>query len=153
MTQLTIGKTAEAAGVGVETIRFYERSGLIERPPKPEIGYRAYPMETVRRIRFIRQAQALGFSLREIDELLSLRTDPAADCAEVRARATAKRAEVERKMAQLRRIHAALDELIDACPGRGALRTCSILGAINGADDDAPTDASTDASGRNGRKP
>ena len=131
MTELTISKAAENAGVGVETIRFYERKGLIEQPLKPqEGGYRTYPIETVQRIKFVRQAQEIGFSLREIEDLLSLRADPSADCSDVRERATAKRDEVDRKMEQLGRIRAALDELILACPGRGALRTCSIMESL-----------------------
>ena len=127
---MTIGQAARQAGCGVETIRFYERQGLIERPPKPVAGFRHYPSEIVDRVRFIRQAQVLGFSLREIDELLSLRTDPAADCADVRSRASAKLDEVVRKIAELERIREALAELIEACPGHGAARTCSILEAL-----------------------
>lgn len=127
---MTISQAARQAGCGVETIRFYERQGLIERPPKPPVGFRHYPSEIVDRVRFIRQAQVLGFSLREIDELLALRTDPAADCADVRARASAKLDEVGRKIAELERIREALAELIEACPGHGAARTCSILEAL-----------------------
>ena len=131
MTAMTIGRAARAAGVGVETIRFYERKGLIEQPLKPrDAGFRVYPAEAVRRIRFIREAQEIGFSLREIDELLSLRADPSADSADVRERAIAKRDEVERKIAHLQEIHAALEELISACPGEGALRQCSIMEAL-----------------------
>src|SRR3546814_1209070 len=90
MQGVTIGRAARKAGVGVETIRFYERKGLIAQPPKPaRAGFRHYPEETVERIRFIRQAQELGFSLREVCELLDLRPDPQADAADVRARATA----------------------------------------------------------------
>jgi Hg(II)-responsive transcriptional regulator len=127
---MTIARAARAAGVGVETIRFYERRKLIAQPRKPASGFREYDAETVTRIRFIRQAQELGFSLREIDELLSLRADPAADCAEVRAQAAAKRDEVTQKIANLERIRAALDSLIATCPGSGALRACTILDAI-----------------------
>ncbi len=131
MRPMTIGKLARAAAVGVETVRFYERRGLIQQPPKPNgSGIRIYREETVHRIRFIRQAQEIGFSLREIDQLLSLRADPSADCAEVRERATTKLEEVDRKMAQLERIRAALEELIAACPGRGALRACTIMEAL-----------------------
>lgn len=134
METLTIGKAARAAGVGVETIRFYERRGLIEQPPKPRsAGYRVYSAETVRRIRFIRQAQQIGFSLREIQELLSLRTDPSAECSDVREKAAAKVEEVNRKIAELEKVRAALEEVIAACPGRGALRTCTILGALQAA--------------------
>ncbi len=140
MKSMTIGKAARSASVGVETIRFYERKGLIEQPPKPlDSGYRLYPEETVRRVRFIRGAQELGFTLREIDELLSLRADPAADSSDVRDQAMAKRGQVDEKIKKLRRIRAALEELIAACPGGGALRTCSIIEAIErtGEDDDA----------------
>ncbi len=134
MTEMTISKAARKAGVGVETIRFYEREGLIDQPLKPlDSGFRIYPEETVRRIQFIRLAQALGFSLREIEEPLSLRADPSSDCSDVRERATAKREEVDRKIAQLERIRGALEELIAACPGRGALRACSILEALTDA--------------------
>lgn len=127
---MTIGDVARLAGCGVETIRFYERRGLIARPPKPSAGFRCYPEDTVDRVRFIRQAQKLGFALREVGELLSLRADPMADCAEVRARAVAKLTEVERKIAQLVQIRDALEGLIAACPGEGALRTCSIIEAV-----------------------
>ncbi len=131
MTAMTIGRAARAAGVGVETIRFYERKGLIGQPLKPrDAGFRVYPAEAVRRIRFIREAQEIGFSLRETGELLSLRADPSADSADVRQRAIAKRDEVERKIAHLQEIHAALEELISACPGEGALRQCSIMEAL-----------------------
>src|SRR3546814_10168557 len=131
MQGLTIGRAARKAGVGVETIRFYERKGLIAQPPKPaRAGFRHYPEETVERIRFIRQAQELGFSLREVCELLDLRTDPQADAADVRARATAKLSDVNEKMRQLQRIRDALETLIAACPGRGALGYCSIMEAL-----------------------
>lgn len=135
MSPMTIGKTARAAGVGVETIRFYERKGLIVRPPRPETGFRTYDQEVVRRIRFIRQGQKIGFSLREIDELLALRADPSANSSDVRDRAVAKLDEVESKMRELGRIRAALRDLIAACPGRGALRKCSILKSLTDADE------------------
>lgn len=130
MMSMTIARAARAACVGVETIRFYERRGLIKQPRKPRSGFREYDAETVARIRFIRQAQELGFALREIKELLSLRADPGADCADVRIRAIKKRDEVEGKIAELGRIRVALDTLIANCPGGGALRVCTILDAI-----------------------
>lgn len=130
---LTISRAAERAGVGIETIRFYERRGLIERPAAPRNGgYRVYDGTVIERIRFIRQAQELGFSLREIAELLSLRADPAADCGDVRAQAVAKRVQVDRKIVELRQIRSALDELIATCPGGGALRACTIIDALTG---------------------
>lgn len=129
---MTIARAAEKAGVGVETIRFYERRGLIEQPPKPRHGgYRHYDRDIVERIRFIRQAQELGFSLREIEELLTLKTDRHADCADVRTQAVAKRQEVERKIAQLEEIRSALDALIAACPGGGDLSACTIMEAMS----------------------
>ncbi len=128
---MTVGKVAREADVGVETVRFYERKGLIKRPRRPSNGgFRAYPTDVVERIRFIRQAQELGFSLQEIKELLSLQADPATDCADVRERAQTKRNEVKIKIAQLRKIQKALDTLIAACPGKGPTRSCSILEAF-----------------------
>src|SRR5919106_4276629 len=150
MQAVTIGKAARAAGVGVETIRFYERRGLIAQPPKPDrAGYRVYPVDTLRRIQFIRQAQQIGFSLREIKELLSLRADPSADCSDVRERAAAKVEEVDRKIAELERVRAALGEVIAACPGRGALRACTILEAIDILQRPAPEGASGSQHERN----
>ncbi len=132
---MKIGELARKAGVGVETVRFYERKGLIEQPAKPNGGgARLYPEDVARRIGFIRQAQDLGFSLRETDELLSLQAIPSSDCADVRDRARAKLDEVDRKIAQLHRIKAALGQVIDACPGQGALRSCSIMEVLEGGD-------------------
>ena len=134
MSSMTIGKLAREAGVGVETVRFYERRGLVEQPPKPEnSGFRHYPREAVERIRFIRRAQEIGFTLREIDDLLSLRADPATDSADVRERALAKLAEVDRRIAHLADMRGALEDLIAACPGGGALGTCSIMESLVGA--------------------
>ncbi len=127
---MTIGRVAENAGVGVETVRFYERKGLIAQPKRPEHGFRVYSDDAVRRLRFIRQAQELGFSLREIEDLLALRTDPGSDCADVRERAVTKLDDVESKIRQLRRIRGALKQVIAACPGRGALNSCSIIEAM-----------------------
>ncbi len=131
METLTISKAANHAGVNVETIRFYERKGLIVQPLKPrDGGYRTYPNETIQRIRFIRQAQELGFSLREIEELLTLRAEPDTDCADVRKRASAKLEEVERKIVQLEKIGSALQTVIASCPSRGGLDSCSIIEAM-----------------------
>lgn len=131
----TIGKAAQLTGIGVETIRFYERKGLIDQPPKPAAGgFRDYSPETINQIAFVRQAQETGFSLREIKELLSLRADPATDCAEVRDRARSKLEEVDRRMEQLGRIRDALEELIAACPGEGALKKCTIIESFNSGD-------------------
>jgi MerR family mercuric resistance operon transcriptional regulator len=129
---MRISTVARKAGVGVETVRFYEREGLIDQPAKPANGgYRSYPPEIVDRIRLIRQAQSLGFSLKEIDELLSLKADPATDCGDIRGRAEAKLREVNQKIERLTTIQFALQNLISACPGEGvAARCCSILDAL-----------------------
>jgi MerR family transcriptional regulator, copper efflux regulator len=133
---MTIAQAARAAGVGVETIRFYERRGLIEQPPKPNgKGFRTYSDDTIRRIRFIRQAQELGFSLSEAGELLELRADPAADSSAVHARASAKLSEVKEKVEALSRIQGALEALIEACPRTGALGSYSIMEALAGSAD------------------
>lgn len=134
MSDLTIGKAADRAGVRVATIRFYERRALIKQPSRPRNGFRVYPEETVRRIRFIRQAQELGFSLKEIKELLSLQTDPGTDCGDIRDRAIAKFGDVNLKIEKLMRIRNTLEQLISSCPGRGDLDTCSILNALSDAD-------------------
>ena len=145
MNNLTISKAAKKAGVGVETIRFYERKGLIEQPPKPlDTGFRVYPEETVQRVRFIRQAQEIGFSLRETAELLSLRADPSADCSDVREQATMKLEEVNRKITQLEEIRGALEDLIAACPGRGALRACSIMESLVAATEETSAHVNAD---------
>jgi len=131
MKTMTIGKVAKKSGVGVETVRFYEKKNLISQPPRPLFGgFRIYPAETVERIRFIRQAQDLGFSLREIKELLSLRLDPEADCTDVRERAQDKLKEITRKIIAMEGIQSALEKLIEACPGEGELQVCSIIDAI-----------------------
>jgi Hg(II)-responsive transcriptional regulator len=130
MPALTIARAAREAGVNIETVRFYERRGLIERPPKGE-GYRVYSTDHVARIRFVKGAQQIGFSLAEIKELLALRADPNADCSAVQQQAMSKQQEVRRKIAQLREIDAALDALIAACPGQGAVDCCSIIDALN----------------------
>lgn len=129
MPALTIARAAREAGVNIETVRFYERKGLIERPPKGE-GYRVYSPDQVARVRFIKEAQQIGFSLAEIKELLALRADPNADCSVVQQQAMAKQQEVRRKIDQLREIDAALESLIAACPGQGALQCCSIMEAL-----------------------
>jgi MerR family copper efflux transcriptional regulator len=129
MPTLTIARAARDAGVNIETVRFYERKGLIERPPKGE-GYRVYSPDQVARIRFIKEAQQIGFSLAEIKELLALRADPNADCSAVQQQAMSKQQEVRRKIERLREIDAALDTLIAACPGQGAVDCCSIMDAL-----------------------
>jgi MerR family mercuric resistance operon transcriptional regulator len=131
MEKLTIGNVAKAAGVNVETIHFYERRGIIDQPEKPQTGFRRYPPEVIARVRFVQRAQELGFSLREITELLDLRLDPAVSCEDVRRRAETKVAAIETKIADLHRMHRALGELIAACAQRGRTGECPILDALD----------------------
>jgi MerR family copper efflux transcriptional regulator len=131
----TIAQAARAAGVGVETIRFYERRGLIQQPPRPNgKGFRTYPEETVRRVRLIRQAQELGFSLREAGELLDLKSRPDSDAAAVHARAAAKLREVNEKLETLQSIRDTLEALVSACPQTGKLCGCAIMEALIGGE-------------------
>lgn len=130
MTELTIGKIAQRAGVGVETVRFYERKGLLDQPCRPDRGFRVYPEAAVDRIRFVRQAQELGFTLADAADLLELRADPDADCSAVQRRAAAKLEDIRGKIAHLRRIETALERVVEACPGQGALDCCSIVAAM-----------------------
>jgi len=128
---LTVGQLARQAGVGVPTIRFYERRRLLPKPPRRASGYRDYPADAVRRVRFIRHAQELGFSLREVAELLSLSMDPKSSCADVRTRAAEKVADIDAKAASLKRMRTVLRDLMDACPGDGPAEICPILRAID----------------------
>ena len=123
---LTIGALARAAGVNVETIRFYERRGLLRRPPKPEEGYRKYPFEAVKQVRFIKGAQRLGFSLKEIAELLFLGREGEISCSEILNLAGRKIAQIELKILTLEVMKAALVELAESCPGTGNLALCPI---------------------------
>ncbi|MBN4081120.1 MerR family transcriptional regulator [Caldithrix abyssi] len=135
MIVFTTGKLAQKVGVNIETIRYYERKGLLPVPPKRESGYRQYSTEDVTRIKFIKHAQELGFSLKEISELLSLRVDPTCSCGDVKSRAEAKILDVEEKMQILLKIKQALQKLIISCSGRGPTSECPILDAIESDND------------------
>jgi MerR family copper efflux transcriptional regulator len=130
MESLTIGQLAQRAHVGVETVRFYEREGLIEEPPRRSSGYRDYPLETVTRIVFIRRAKELGFTLKEINELLGLRVQPRRNCAQVKKSADEKLAAIESKIAALRRMRRALKDLTKACEERTTTTECPILASL-----------------------
>lgn len=135
MEVLTIGQLAKQAGVGVETIRFYEREGLIAEPERrPSSRYRQYPPEAVRRVRFIRHAKELGFTLREIQELLELKVDPESTCADVRKRAREKAADIEERIESLGRMKAALERLAKKCRGNGPTAECPILEELDRED-------------------
>src|SRR5258707_9300064 len=131
MDMLSIGQVARRAGVGVETVRFYEREGLLEEPPRRASGYRQYSQEVVTRLRFIKRAQQLGFSLKEISELLLLRVDAQTSCDEVKGRTEAKLAEVERKLVELHRMRQALLQVHSLCTGQGPTGRCPMLDALN----------------------
>jgi MerR family transcriptional regulator, copper efflux regulator len=130
MDGLTIGRLAREAGVAIDTIRFYERQGLVPLPARSEAGYRLYPAAMVTRLRFIRRAKELGFSLKEIKELLAMRLDPLSTCAEVKNQAEGKIMEIEARIADLLRIKTALARLASVCRGRGPLDECPILSAM-----------------------
>jgi len=133
MSELTTGKLAKHGGVNLESIRFYEREGLLPKAPRTRSGYRLFSDESVRRIRFIKRAQELGFTLREIKELLALRFDSSSSCAEVRSGAEAKLRDIDQKICDLKRMKKALAHLIAACPGRGATSECPILETLDSA--------------------
>ena len=118
---------ARQAGVNIETLRFYEKKGLLPPPPRRSTGYRAYPEESVRLLRFIKRAQELGFTLAEIRELLTLRVHPGTTSADVRARADSKLADVREKIRDLKAIERALGKLTACCSGEGPLSDCPIL--------------------------
>ena len=128
---LSIGQVARRAGVGVETVRFYEREGLLEEPPRRASGYRQYSEQVVTRLHFIKRAQKLGFSLKEITELLSLRVDAQTSCDEVKLRTEAKLAEVERKMVELQRMRQALLQVASLCTEQGPTGRCPMLEALD----------------------
>jgi MerR family copper efflux transcriptional regulator len=130
MTHFTISQLAKQAGVNVETVRYYQRRGLLPQPPRRASGYRQYSQEDLAYLQFIRRAQTLGFSLKEIAELLALRVDPAMGCHDVRERATHKLADVAAKIRALARISEALERLIAACSGEGPISACPILDAL-----------------------
>ncbi len=124
---LTIGMVARKAGVGVETIRFYQREGLVVEPAKPAIGFRHYPVETIERLRFISHAKGLGFKLAEIATLLEL---SASDCTTTRVLTQQKLDAVRAKISSLQAMEAALDELVSTCESRAPSDACPIIAAL-----------------------
>jgi|TARA_R110000850_G_scaffold151371_1_gene274358 MerR family mercuric resistance operon transcriptional regulator len=123
----SISKVAKELHINIETVRFYERKGLIEQPTKPEVGYRHYPDETVSRIRFIKRAQELGFTLEEIANLLSLEDRP---CHQVRSLAEHKLCAVEEKIANLQRLEKALNALLVQCASNEDDSHCPIINSL-----------------------
>jgi MerR family mercuric resistance operon transcriptional regulator len=133
--ELTIGALAKAAGVNVETIRFYERRGLLRRPPRPREGYRRYPAEAVNQVRFTKGAQKLGFSLREIAELVFLGREGGISCTEILDLASRKVTEIQEKISALEAMKSTLVELIKKCPGAGNLLLCPIWERMAGLEE------------------
>lgn len=128
---MQIGEFARRAGVNVQTVRYYERRGLLPEPERRASGYRQYTPAALERLQFIRRAQELGFTLNEIDELLQLRTDPQTTAAQVKARAEAKIADVDTRIEDLRQIRHALQHLAGQCQGgSGPTGDCPLLEAM-----------------------
>jgi MerR family copper efflux transcriptional regulator len=134
MPSLTIGQMAREAGVGIDTVRFYERQGLLEAPPRRTSGYRDFPAESLQRLRFIRRAKALAFSLREIRELLALHASSATGCVEAAGRAREKIMAIEAKIRGLEAVRSGLEELAAACERRTTAERCPLLAALGGTD-------------------
>jgi len=130
-TPITIGTLAKSAGVGVETIRFYEREGLLPKPARSKSGYRSYPIDAVERVRFIRRAKDLGFTLDEVSELLALKVSHGKSCASVRKRALNKADAIDQKLKDLRSMRKALEVLLQRCDGHEAIEDCNILDALS----------------------
>jgi MerR family mercuric resistance operon transcriptional regulator len=128
----SISRLAQESGVSLQAVRYYERQGLLAPMARTEAGYRIFQPETARRIRFIKRAQEVGFSLTEIKELLSLRADGHTTQAEIRKRAEAKLSDVALKIRHLEVIHASLSLLTKSCGGCGAVDDCPILENLNG---------------------
>lgn len=130
---LTIGELARQSGLGVETIRFYEREGVIAQPARPSRGYRTYPPDVVARLGFVFEAKRLGFTLKEIRDLLALHDNPRTNAAAVRGRTAAKLAKIEDEIFRFERMRATLRDLLSECPGSGTLDKCSIVSALSAA--------------------
>jgi MerR family mercuric resistance operon transcriptional regulator len=128
---MTIGQVASGAGVNIQTVRYYERRGLLPKAPRTPSGYRQYDPEAVARLRFIKRAQELGFSLEEVAELLELRVEHGAACEAVESNAKEKIAMVESKIGELERMKAVLVELARACDVREPTSDCPILATLS----------------------
>jgi MerR family mercuric resistance operon transcriptional regulator len=131
MEIFTIGQLAKKANVNLETIRFYERRGLLPEPPRNKSGHRQYSKKDLKRTEFIKRAQSLGFSLQEIFDLLSLRVDSGKTCGDVKPRVKAKLIDIEEKIETLQKMKEVLQRLETNCPGKGPINECPILEALN----------------------
>ena len=135
METYTIGQLAARTDVSVETIRFYERTGLLDQPPRPEAGYRRYPEDARRRLAFIRKAKALGFTLNEILELLALSTGSEASCGNVEETATVSIKRIEEQIRALSQMQRALGKLVAECRDGEPNGDCPIIRALEEAED------------------
>ena len=135
MSSLTVSELARNAGVELSTIRYYERRGLVTPATRRSSGYRQYNADAVRRVRFIRHAQELGFSLDEVAELMALRMDVKGSCADVRRQTERKVEDISAKIISLNRIRSALEKLIESCPSDAPSSECPILEAIDDTND------------------
>ncbi len=138
---MRIGAVARECGISIDTIRYYEREGLLSPPRRRPSGYREYDADALARLRFIRRAKDLGFSLEDIRELLSLSTDREHGVEGVKQRAQRRLALVDERLAQLQRMRDGLQELIANCSGHGPLGECPILRALSGTEPDEETGA------------
>ena len=129
---LTIGFLAKAANVNIETIRYYQRIGLITEPDKPLKGYRSYPTETLKRIKFIKRAQQLGFNLKEVAELLQLGDGSSKDqCSDVRQQAELKREHIDQQINDLKNLRGTLTKLINSCKSDKGSQHCAIVETLS----------------------
>jgi MerR family copper efflux transcriptional regulator len=129
---MTIGRFAKQAGVNIDTVRYYERHGLLPEPARRASGYREYTAADLDRLLFVRRAKELGFTLAEIGELLSLTGERGNDMRGVRRKAEQRLEQVEFKIKELQRVRRGLKMLIGACPGHGELARCPIVAALSG---------------------
>lgn len=127
---MKIGSVAEAAGVEVSTVRYYERRGLLAEPPRTASGYRQYDKTVIDRIRFVRQAQDLGFTLEEIEELLALRVEDPSSCGVVEEATRAKLRSVDSKIRELRRLRGVLARLVRSCEAKESTEESPVLGML-----------------------
>lgn len=131
MEPLTIGRLAQLGGVNLETIRYYERRGLLPKPARTAAGYRQFPPDSPRRLRFIKRAQELGFSLDEVRDLLTLGAAPRQNRSTIRARAAAKIGEINRKVAALNAMKRTLTDLVNQCERCGSSIDCPIVASLD----------------------
>ena len=134
MKPFTIGHLAREAGINIETVRYYEREGLLPKATRSASGYRLFSVNASQRLRFIRRAQELGFSLKEIRELLALRLSSKTTCAEVLRRTEAKIADIEAKIKALESMSKSLRKLAQSCNGKPPFSECPILESLDGED-------------------